>query len=73
MGEGEGGALEEACDDIKNNLDARGCCMQERRVRGEEIKYADMKYFHVQYRAETGRCIAQEAQQSETGRRQEES
>ncbi len=49
-GEKGGGALEEACDDIKNNLDARGCCMRERRVRGEEIKYADMKYCHVQYR-----------------------
>ncbi len=50
-GRGEGGeALEEACDDIKNNLDARGCCMRERRVSREEIKYADMKYCHVQYR-----------------------
>ncbi len=62
--------MEEACDDIKNNLDARGCCMRERRVRGgEEIKYADMKYCHVQYRQRQEDVL----HSRETGRRQEES
>jgi hypothetical protein len=70
-GRRRGEALEEACDDIKNNLDARGCCMRERRVRGEEIKYADMKYCHVQYRQRQEDVLHR--RERERGRRQEES
>ncbi len=44
---------------------------RERRVRGEEIKYADMKYCHVQYRKRQ-EDVLHRRHSRETGRVQEE-